>query len=310
MDLRGHTKFEASDISVVDGRYYVVFDKGEQNKLIGEMGDESQFEGIAWVPQNKTFLLLQERPPMAADRLFPRGTTVQSLHDHGDHYHPQVLEVKVTDDDNKYDILQSCEVEFELSHENKGFEGMAYVVNKKGSWLLGLCEGNHCTGGKKGMDAGNGRIVQMSLAHEDGKCQWKTERVIKVPRQANFRDYSAMAFNGESLSLAILSQEDAAIWVGEFDREEMEFTSEGKVYHFPRDNHCEAIYCNLEGVQWLDDYRLVVTSDKAKAKQPFYCDAKDQMVHIFAFPPGYEPPEMAAASDDSVEVQSRDILEW
>ncbi len=26
-DLRGHTKFEASDISVVDGRYYVVFDK-------------------------------------------------------------------------------------------------------------------------------------------------------------------------------------------------------------------------------------------------------------------------------------------
>jgi hypothetical protein len=29
------------------------------------------------------------------------------------------------------------------------------------------------------------------------------------------------------------------MWVGTFDFEAMEFTSEGTVYHFPRDNECE-----------------------------------------------------------------------
>lgn len=34
---------------------------------------------------------------------------------------------------------------------------------------------------------------------------------------------------------AITSQEDAAVWIGNFDWERMEFVDEGKVYHFPRD---------------------------------------------------------------------------
>ena len=44
------------------------------------------------------------------------------------------------------------------------------------------------------------------------------------------------------------------------------------------------IYCNVEGIEWLDDYRLVISSDKAKKDQPFRCTAKDQMVSIFALP--------------------------
>lgn len=28
-------------------------------------------------------------------------------------------------------------------------------------------------------------------------------------------------------------------WLGTFDFEAMEFTSDGTVYHFPRDNHCD-----------------------------------------------------------------------
>jgi hypothetical protein len=38
---------------------------------------------------------------------------------------------------------------------------------------------------------------------------------------------------------AIVSQESSAMWVGTFDFEALEFTSEGVVYNFPRDNHCD-----------------------------------------------------------------------
>jgi hypothetical protein len=41
------------------------------------------------------------------------------------------------------------------------------------------------------------------------------------------------------LQAAIVSQENSAMWVGTFDFEALEFTSEGAVYHFPRDNHCD-----------------------------------------------------------------------
>lgn len=285
-DLRNHSKFEASGLSMVDGKYYVVFDnsmslgllddgfhfRGDNNKLIGEEGDvDSEFEGIAYVPENDTFLLLQE-------------ATV----DHGDHYHPHILTVKLHKDLDAYDILQECYIDFELSHNNKGLESIQYVVNKAGAWLLGLCEGNLCVGGSQGKDPGQGRIVVSQLEnYENGTCKWATKWVIEVPEHAYFTDYSAMAFrNGK---LAILSQVDAAVWIGEFDMEALEFKSRGQVFHFPRDNHCEIIYCNLEGIQWIDDRRVVVTSDKAKRYQPFYCDAKDQTVHIFSLPGTFDP---------------------
>ena len=56
------------------------------------------------------------------------------------------------------------------------------------------------------------------------------------------------------------------------------------------------LYCNAEGIQWLDNYRLLVTSDKAKSSQPFWCDTKDQSIHIFALPPGWDPYAPAADS--------------
>lgn len=37
---------------------------------------------------------------------------------------------------------------------------------------------------------------------------------IKIPESAYFKDYAAMAYNYEIRKLAILSQEDAAFWVG------------------------------------------------------------------------------------------------
>lgn len=47
----------------------------------------------------------------------------------------------------------------------------------------------------------------------DGSCLWVPVRKIKVPKSANFKDYAAMAYNYATRKLAVLSQEDAAIWV-------------------------------------------------------------------------------------------------
>ena len=44
------------------------------------------------------------------------------------------------------------------------------------------------------------------------------------------------------------------------------------------------IYCNVEGIQWLDDDRLVIVSDKAKSAQPYWCTIHDQTLTLFALP--------------------------
>ena len=109
-----------------------------------------------------------------------------------------------------------------------------------------------------------------------------------APIQAR-RDYAGFAFNGSRV--AIVSQEDSTLWVGEYnygegatEPEDYEFATGGSVLTFPRNSACEIVYCNVEGVHWLDDYRIIVTSDKAKSTQPWRCVAKDQSVHIFAVP--------------------------
>jgi hypothetical protein len=44
------------------------------------------------------------------------------------------------------------------------------------------------------------------------------------------------------------------------------------------------IYCNVEGIAWLDDMRFIVSSDKAKKTQPYRCTVHDQSIGIFALP--------------------------
>lgn len=81
-------------------------------------------------------------------------------------------------------------------------------------------------------------------------------------------------------------QEDSALWVGRFDVVTMEFIGSGSVYHFPRDNNCEMIYCTVEGLSWIDHHRVAVTLDRAKADQSFVCTPKDQSIAVFMLPHG------------------------
>lgn len=84
-------------------------------------------------------------------------------------------------------------------------------------------------------------------------------------------------------------QEDSAVWIGDFSLKNFEFLNDGEVFHFPRNDHCDMVYCNVEGIAWLDDVRLVATSDRAKSTQPFVCTPRDQSMHIFMLPHGFEP---------------------
>lgn len=45
----------------------------------------------------------------------------------------------------------------------QGFESIQYLHTPSGPVLLGMCEGNHCAGGARGKDPGNGRIIVSQL---------------------------------------------------------------------------------------------------------------------------------------------------
>ncbi len=62
--------------------------------------------------------------------------------------------------------------------------------------------------------------------------------------------------------------------------------SEGVVYTFPKE-HGKIVYCNIEGVHFINDTSLVTVSDAAKrhGKQHKRCRARAQAINIFDLPP-------------------------
>lgn len=202
----------------------------------------------------------------------------------------------------------SCPCEYAFTSGNKGFEGAVHVDYKGTVVMMGLCEGNHCEGGRRGREIGNGRIVLMtkqSQSNETGEegCVWKTINLLALPATAAFADYSAIAIIAASdpktnkilpnqYTLAVTSQETSQVWLGRLrtgskdDFSDWKLT-DGVVYNFPRSGSgCEIEYCNIEGISFLDDNMLVAVSDKMKAggKQHYRCLVKDQSIHTFVLP--------------------------
>ncbi|KAF6251183.1 hypothetical protein COO60DRAFT_1562562 [Scenedesmus sp. NREL 46B-D3] len=257
-DIKNETKFEASGMTIApyqDKQYdtdewlWIVFDNlhalgrvdrhfefaSKKNMLVGHKPGEkdSQFEGITYVESTGNFIVMEE----------------VRYHDEHDKLHPFTHELRLTADGTQYETLRVCPVHYELKHENKGFEGVHFQQRGEEGLLMGLCEGNHCWGGKRGRDAGHGRIVvAVSNGKHGEECGWDVLKTVEIPRTAFFTDYSGMAVRGNRI--AIVSQENAALWIGTFDFEALEFTDEGRVFNFPRDNHCDIMYCNVEGVSW------------------------------------------------------------
>ena len=134
-----------------------------------------------------------------------------------------------------------------------------------------------------------GQYSKNAFRNKDGKavsnCSWEPLKQIKIPEKADFLDYSDIAFLPNTNQLSVISQEDSSLFIADFDKETLEFTDTGKVYNFPRNDRCEVQYCNVEGIVWLDEFRFVAVSDKAKDEEPFFCLDGDQTVVVFALPP-------------------------
>jgi hypothetical protein len=296
-DHKGQRKYEASSVVVVGNSAYAVCDSSwaiskfdttltpfaSGNIQLGNVHREDEDSGYeALFHADGIFYVVRESIKLSDEK-----------------FHAVIEELDLGELD--YSIKTKCSTEFSFEGDSKGFEGAIMLRDLNNELLvLGLCEGNHCSETKKN-ESGNGRLVAMRKtvdARPNGKtsCLWATVRMINVPSSANFDDYSGMTITSSG-KVGISSQENSQFWVGQllgqneetglWNVDEIEFDPEvGDVYDFPKNDNCETVYCNIEGVHWLNDDTIMAVSDKMKGrgKQDFICHEKDQSVHVFVLP--------------------------
>ncbi|WP_320779236.1 hypothetical protein [Streptomyces sp. CRN 30] len=184
----------------------------------------------------------------------------------------------------------SAPLGFPLTHANKGMEGLEWVERSGKGYLLALCEGNRCQGGRRGRKPGGGRI---QVFRRDGK-RWAHTATVRLPRSLPFEDYSGVSVRDGRI--AVLSQASSALWVGRLSTGKWR-VDEGTVHPLPTDGKGRPVYGNAEGVSWVSADHVVVVSDRAKKDGPGRFRAKDQSVHVFLIPnPSPSPNPMPSPS--------------
>ena len=272
----------------------------------------SEWEGVAFGPDAGTVLALVEAAacppgkPEAADA--PRRARVDELRLPGS--------LSPSSPPSAPTLVRSCFVDFDLPSDNKGLEDLVFLG---GGRALFLCEGNGCVGGKEGRDRQLGGLLLLATldfspaaSGEPGGCVWRVDKKLPLPASAAFEDYSGLALH--SGVLAVLSQADAAVWVGRFDADagtisDLPTVQEeeagkagngtspavrskwpGPVFPLPRDRSCRRALCTAEGIGWLDPptvpgARLAITTDRAKPGLfPWTCVGEAQGVHVLGLP--------------------------
>jgi hypothetical protein len=257
------SRLEASGVALADdSTALVVFDnlnwvaridlsleKSERNVLLPAPSLGPGFEDIAVDKEKQRVFCL-----------------VESVEDFDGHLRGFVAEYNV---EGKY--LQCIRLHTRFEKANKGFEGLAHLRREGKEWLYALCEGNLGTSAKKG----GGRIDVFARDVDGG---WEGTNQIKLPKQAEFADYSALAYDFGKI--AVVSQESSRLWIAQIDEDRKVIVdSSGRRYRFPSKS-----YGNIEGIAWLSPDTLVAVSDRAKSTQPDRCAKKDQSIHIFRIP--------------------------
>jgi hypothetical protein len=191
---------------------------------------------------------------------------VESVEDFDGHLRGFVSEYDI---DGKF--LQTTRLHTRFEKANKGFEGLAHLWHGEDEWLYALCEGNLGTSAKRG-----GGRIDVFVREQNGN--WEGLHQIRLPKQAEFEDYSALAYaNGR---IAVTSQASARLWVAQIDEaKKMIVPGSGRRYRFPSKS-----YGNIEGIAWLSADTIVAVSDRAKSNQPDRCTKKDQSIHVFRIP--------------------------
>ena len=311
-DNKGQKKFEASSVTIVDDSVYAVCDSSyaiskfddrllpfsEKNIQIGspdrdgdvESGYEAIFhhEGLFYVVRESVLHHYHDNDDAVTDMEDEDSIKVDTKHA----FHAIIEELVLGEDD--YTIQSECICEFEFEGASKGFEGAVGFPDATGElYILGLCEGNHCSEKKKA-DAGNGRMVMMKKkiipdpsTSGELSCVWETVKIIHIPTSVQFIDYSAIDISADG-QVAITSQENSSLWIGAavgisdgiIDPEEFGFLDDGTTYQFPKSSDCHTVYCNVEGIHWMNDQMLMGVSDKMKGKNnPCYYVYLDLKTH-------------------------------
>ncbi|MGD9633821.1 MAG: hypothetical protein AB7G28_00640 [Pirellulales bacterium] len=274
-ELMSHRKpvkrWEASGVLVRDGHFFVVFDdRTEVARIASELEPDAKnglfgmadavygYEGIAYNAARRQYYLLVEARKHADD----------------------CYKAVIVEYDDEFNYRKERPADFAFRSDNKGFEAIAHVRREERDYLLALCEGNKCKCGKQGRKPGGGRI----LLFEKKRKRWRHTRTIALPSSVPFVDYSGMSI--KSGRVAVVSQVNSMLWVGQFDEADWDWRDDGKLYEFPRAGDGAIQYGNIEGVGWITPTRIVVVSDRRKkSSQPEKAlSKKDQSVHIFDLP--------------------------
>jgi len=182
-----------------------------------------------------------------------------------------VLRGFVAEYDREGHFLRCTQLDTRFQTANKGFEGLAHGWLGDREYVYALCEGNRGTAAK----SGGGRIDVFVRAPDGG---WEASHRLRLPKEAEFEDYAALAYRGGQLAVA--SQASARVWVARVDEDARGVVAgSGKIYRFPNKS-----YGNVEGIAWLSPDTLVAVSDQKKKAQPARCAEKDQSIHVFRIP--------------------------
>ena len=181
-----------------------------------------------------------------------------------------VLRGFVAEYDRDGHLLQCAPLPMRVQKANKGFEGLAHSRHRGREYLYALREANfHTSSGQRG---------RVDVYVRSGTGAWKVSHSIQLPAEAQFKDYSALAYRDGRV--AIVSQESARLWVARLDtRTRRLIPNSGAVYRFPSKR-----YRNVEGIDWLSADTLIAVSDRRKTDQPAKSADTDQSIHVFRIP--------------------------
>ncbi|MGW2224311.1 hypothetical protein [Streptomyces formicae] len=232
--------------------------KGKKDSHKEAAAEVEGYEDLAYDPSGERHFALSEAVPVA----------------------PEGFRARVHEYDARLRPHGSATLDFALSDANKGLEGLEWVERDGTGYLLGLCEGNRCTGGKEGRRPGGGRIQ----VFRRGAGQWDRTDTIRLPASLPFEDYSSVSVRDGRI--AVLSQASSALWVGRLSPKKWQ-VDEGTVYALPTDDKGRTVYGTAEGVSWISRDHVVVVSDRAKkGRANDHYRAKDQSIHVFLIPSG------------------------
>ncbi|MEV1022957.1 hypothetical protein [Streptomyces sp. NPDC050264] len=273
------TRLEASGVLYRDGAFLIVCDnlpslirvsselspKAPENGVInanlakkqGSSASNEGYEDIAHDERRDHYYTLSEAEPVK-----PKGFRA----------HVQEYDAKLRP------VGSTVPLDFDLADPNKGMEGLEWVERSGTGYLLALCEGNRCAGGKKGRKPGGGRI---QVFRRGGK-RWINTSTIRLPASLPFEDYASVSVRDGRI--AVLSQASSALWVSRIDTKKWQ-VDEGTVHRLPTDSKGRTVYGNPEGVSWVSADHVVIVSDRAKKGAGNQrLREKDQSIHLFLIP--------------------------